>query len=224
MIYTADTETIKNPDGSMRVWLADVCSLDTFGHWTFKSLDELFSWGFTQNEPPVLYFHNLKFDGPYLLNWAHDNGLQFAEEEGIPGTYTMLVTDRSVWFMGGIYNEDGKGIIIRDSLKKIPLSVAAIAKAYNTPMLKGSIDYKMYRPIGYEPTLDELRYIRNDTEIVARALKSHFDKGMNKLTAPADALEEFKHTVDFESVFVPTWWHVNRTAESFCRKAYCGGI
>ena len=121
MIYTADTETIKNPDGSMRVWLADVCSLDSFGHWTFKSLDELFSWGFTQNEPPVLYFHNLKFDGPYLLNWAHDNGLQFAEEEGIPGTYTMLVTDRSVWFMGGIYNEDGKGIIIRDSLKKRPL-------------------------------------------------------------------------------------------------------
>lgn len=224
MIYTADTETIKNPDGSMRVWLADVCSLDGFGHWSFKSLDELFSWGFTQKEPPVLYFHNLKFDGPYLLNWAHDNGLQFAEEEGIPGTYTMLVTDRSVWFMGGIYNEEGKGVIIRDSLKKIPLSVAAIAKAYNTPMLKGSIDYKAYRPIGHEPTLDELRYIRNDTEIVARALKSHFDKGMNKLTAPADALEEFKHTVDFESVFVPSWWYVNKTAESFCRKAYCGGI
>lgn len=224
MIYAADTETTKNPDGSMRVWLADVCEVNSFSHLTFTSLDELFSWAFRESETPMLYLHNLKFDGSYIVNWCHDNGYKFTETGKEPMTYNMLVTDRSAWFMGCITNKDGQQVIIRDSLKKIPLSVAQIAKAYNLPMSKGEIDYKAYRPIGYEPTVEEISYIRKDTEIVARALNIHFHEGMTKLTAPADALEFFKGTCDFNRLFVPDWWASHHSAERFCRNAYCGGI
>ena len=224
MIYTADTETIKNPDGSMRVWLADVCCVDDLKHKTFLDLDGLFEWAFSQRERPTLLFHNLKFDGSYILNWAHAHGYTYAEKCNAPGTYSVLVTDRSVWFVGSIMSFDGKRVDFNDSLKKIPLSVAQIAEAYKLPILKGGLDYKMYRAPGYQPTAAEIAYIHNDTEIVARALQIHFAEGMTKLTAPSDALAQYKLTVDFESKFVSRFWASHPGVERFCRRAYCGGI
>ena len=225
MIVSADTETTKNADGSMRVWLCDVCLVDgNFGHITFTSLDDFFEWGFSQKNQVIAYFHNLKFDGSYLINWLHANGFYFSDALYQPNTYNFLVTDRSVWFMGSATNSDGKTIIFRDSFKKIPLPVKKIATAYNLPLSKGEIDYKKERPYGYEPDENEISYVRGDTEIVARALYRHFEQGMTKLTAPADAIEELKSKTDFEAKFVTRWWASHKNAETFCRKAYCGGI
>lgn len=225
MIVSADTETTKNADGSMRVWLCDVCLVDgNFGHITFTSLDDFFEWGFSQKDQVIAYFHNLKFDGSYLINWLHANGFDFSDALYQPNTYNFLVTDRSVWFMGSATNSDGRTIIFRDSFKKIPLSVKKIATAYNLPLSKGEIDYKKERPYGYEPDENEITYVRGDTEIVARALYRHFEQGMTKLTAPADAIEELKSKCSFEAKFVTRWWASHKSAETFCRKAYCGGI
>ena len=225
MIISADTETIKNPDGSMRVWLCDICIVDgNFGHETWIDLDGFFEWSFKQKEQVISYWHNLKYDGSYLINWLHFNGFHFSESVGEPNTYNFLVTDRSVWFLGSATNADGKTVIFRDSFKKIPLPVKKIAKAYGLPMSKGEIDYKKPRPYGYQPDENELSYVRGDTEIVARALWRHFQQGMDKLTAPADAIEELKKTTAFESKFVTKWWASHKSAETFCRKSYCGGI
>ena len=225
MIVTADTETTKNPDGSMRVWLCDVCLLEkNYEHITWTDLDGFFEWAFSQESSVISYWHNLKFDGSYLINWLHYSGYTFSEGALLPNTYNFLVTDRSVWFMGSATNAEGKTVYFRDSHKKIPLPVKKIAKAYNLPIVKGEIDYNAPRPIGYKPDEQELSYVRNDTEIVARALVRHFDQGMDKLTAPADAIEELKRTCDFENKFVTRWWASHSSAEKFCRKAYAGGI
>ena len=224
MMYECDTETIKDPDGSMRVWLLDACNIDSLEHTTFTNLDDFFDWAQLQPEP-IFYFHNLKFDGPYLVYWLYYHGYQWTEQKKkVPGEYFFLITDMSQWFFGDVVMKNGVKITIRDSLKKIPLPVKKIAEAYKLPILKGEIDYKAYRAPGHKPTEEELSYIWNDTEIPARALSIHFAQGMTALTAPADAMVQYQKTIDFNNKFNPRWYASHPIEEAFCRKAYCGGI
>lgn len=224
MIYSADFETTKNEDGSMRVWLADVCAVDDLTHRTFTSIDQLMMWVSHQRTKTTLYFHNLKFDGQYIVCWLDANGYTYAEKPKLRGEYNILVTDKSQWFCGKICMKKGKVLEIKDSLKKIPLSVKQMAKAYGLPMSKGEIDYTAPRTEGYLPTEEEIDYVRRDTEIVARVLKIHFDQGMTKLTAPADAIANYQTMIDFDTFFVSNYWISHPGIENFCRKAYCGGI
>lgn len=222
-MYVADIETVKFNDGSMGVWLTDVCELYTFKHITFCSFYDFILWA--QSSADVLYFHNLKHDGPFLMYALNDNGYTFSSERKLLNRqYNMLVTDRNVWFMGSVKWSTGNETEIRDSYKKIPLSVRAMAKKYGLPMSKGEIDYKKDRNGLYVPTPDEVDYIRRDTEIVARVLTIHLQNGMTKLTMPADALENYKTTVNFEKLFCTKFYYTHKDVESFIRKSYSGGI
>lgn len=202
MLYVGDFETTKNPDGSMRVWLADMCAIaEPYEHYTFTSIEGTFVW-LEEVKPEAVYFHNLKFDGSYIMSYLNDAGYKFTDDRKLmPGQYNFLVTDRNIWFLGAICWQDGTITQIRDSLKKIPLPVRKIAEFYFLPCSKGEIDYNKERPIGYEPDEQERDYVRRDTEIVARALKIHFDRGMTGLTMPADAMNEYKRGVSFERMF-----------------------
>ena len=189
-----DFETIKRGD-EMAVWLFDLCDVYTLEHKTFTSIDEGLS---SIKEDTTLYFHNLKFDGSYILDYLLRSGYQWVAESRfvkLPKTMNFLITDSGTWFTGKIITETGVKITFRDSFKKIPLAVKVIAQAYKLPILKGEIDYTAPRPEGYIPNETELAYIHNDTEIVARALKIHFDQGLTELTAPADAFKMLKGTV-----------------------------
>lgn len=221
-MYVADLETTKNPDGSMRAWLIDACEIGTYKHVTFTSMELFMLWASTNAD--CLYFHNLKHDFPFLMYWLHDNNYQFVEKNPAPGQYNILVTDRNIWFMGRVCWANGNTTEIRDSLKKIPLSVEQMAKRYSLPMEKGEIDYKKPRDEYYIATPDEVKYCQGDTEIVARVLKMHFDKGMTALTMPADAMQDYRESVDFEKLFATKFYYTHRDIEGFLRKSYSGGI
>lgn len=219
-----DFETIRRGD-EMAVWLFDLCDIYTLEHKTFTSIDEGLS---SITEDTTLYFHNLKFDGSYILDYLLRSGYRWVDEPRFvktPKTMNFLITDSGIWFTGKIMTETGVKIKFRDSFKKIPLSVKVIAQSYKLPILKGEIDYTMPRPEGYIPTEAELAYIHNDTEIVARALKIHFDQGLTELTAPADAFKMLKRTVcdNFRKLGI-MYMRDHDEVEAFCRRAYCGGI
>lgn len=223
MMLSCDFETTKNPDNSMRVWMADICTIDgLYAHSTHDGIETFVDEAFADDN--ILYFHNLKFDGSYLINYLHSIGYIWADHPQNPGEMSFLVTDRNVWFMGMVISKEGKIINIRDSLKKIPLPVSRIPEAYDLPVFKGEIDYKAPRPLGYRPSEKEISYVRRDTEIVARALYHDISNGFTALTAPADAMEDYKKRVDFDRLFVPKWWITHMGAEAFVRKAYVGGI
>ena len=81
----------------------------------------------------------------------------------------------------------------KDSLKKIPLPLRDIPKAYGIPMNKLSIDYTKYRPRNGELTEEEIAYLKADLQIPALALQNDIIKeGRDKLTASADAMDDFK--------------------------------
>ena len=60
----------------------------------------------------------------------------------------------------------------KDSLKKIPLPLRDIPKAYGIPMNKLSIDYTKYRPRNGELTDEEIAYLKADLLIPALALQN----------------------------------------------------
>lgn len=85
-----------------------------------------------------------------------------------------------------------------------------------------ALGYKGYRPVGHKLTDVEISYLRNDVEIMARALKFMFDLKMDKMTIGADALNEYK-TLIGEKNF-KRWFPVLSTPiDTFIRQSYKGG-
>ena len=145
----------------------------------------------------VLYFHNLKFDGEFIIYYLLNNGYEYIKDkkEKRDKTFTTLITDMGQFYRIEIYHKMGVHPIkttINDSLKLIPFKVEFIAKTFGLPISKLEIDYYKPRPRGYELNDEEKEYIKNDVKIVAMALKIMANENINKLTIGSSALNDFK--------------------------------
>lgn len=122
-----------------------------------------------------------------------------------------------------VFWKNGKVTEFRDSLKKIPMPVARIAKAWNFEEGKGEIDYDTIRPFGYEPTPEEIDYIRRDVVIVATALAETISEGMHRLTVASDALSEYKDLIG-PVTFSKLFPILDPDMDAEIRRAYRGGF
>lgn len=189
-----------------------------------NSLDDFMLWA--EKSQADLYFHNLKFDGSFIINWLLKNGYKHSDS-GLPKTFNTIISNMGQWYMIDIcYGYRGKRklhTVIYDSLKKLPFPVKVIAKAFDLPIMKGDIDYHTERPVGHEITDEEYAYIKNDIEIVADALHIQFTQGLDRMTNGSDSLHGYKSIVSkkmFDKMF-PTL-SLNLDAE--IRMAYRGGF
>lgn len=227
--YVADfeTSTEKWNVSKARVWLYDLCTIDNdLKHLTGTSLNEfmhtLIKVVSIKRKNILVAFHNLAYDGTYIISWLLENGFTATENtEPKQGEFYCIINTMGQHF-GYCINICGNHIAFVDSYKTIHLSVKDIAEAYQLPILKGEIDYDLYREENYTPTENEIAYIHNDTEIVARALLHNFSMGLHKVTQPANALNYYVKTIGgkdtFNSLF-PTDYDL-----SFAREAYFGGM
>jgi hypothetical protein len=140
----------------------------------------------------VVYFHNLAFDGSFIMDWLFRQGYTHTLDRPRAGTFSSLISKMGAFYSITVAWDNGTRTEFRDSYKKLPMSVRNVGKAFKLDEAKGDIDYHAERPIGYVPTPEEREYIALDVLIVARALKTQFDTGMTKLTVGADSLAEFK--------------------------------
>ena len=223
MRISADFETTVDPS-DVRVWASCAVDIDTLETvFIGNSIESFFDWLSTKNT--VCYFHNLKFDGEFILSYLQRNGFKYSEESKTK-TFKTLITDGGVFYSIEVIfeklNKKYKKVVFYDSLKKLPFKVATISKAFNLPDEKLVIDYKAPRPIGHELTEEERRYIVNDCRIVANALQIQFAEGLKKMTNASDALAHFKDGITlnhFEKYF-PVF---PVELDAFIRKAYKGG-
>lgn len=118
---------------------------------------------------------------------------------------------------------NGNTVEFRDSYKKLPLSVKAIAKAYGFEEGKGEIDYHAPRPVGHRITEEEADYIRRDVSIVAKALAITISEGAKKLTIGSDAMTEFK-TIIGSKLFSRLFPVFPDELDREIRRAYRGGF
>lgn len=138
------------------------------------------------------------------------------------GTFETIISQQKQFYLIRV-NVDGKQIEFRDSYKKLPFTVAKIAKDFlhDEFIQKGEIDYKKLRLPNDELSEEDKEYIKLDIIIVAHALEYLMNNKQTSLTTGADALKLFKalYGKNFEKWF-PV---IDIEIDSKIRKSYKGG-
>ena len=225
--YTADFETTTDPN-DCRVWAWAVCKIDEDYFFNYgTTIDDFIELCASPIENNTYYFHNLRFDSSFILNYLLRNGYTYikSRKERAEKTFTTLITDMGqiyqieVYFK--VYSRRVNKVTFRDSLKIINSSVEKIAKDFDLPISKLTLDYDKKRKKGHQLTQHEVDYIKNDVEIMARALKVMFDQGLNKMTIGADALAYYKLTQpNFKWLFPILPFEI----DADIRRSYRGGF
>lgn len=228
LCYAGDFETTTD-ENDCRVWAYSLCNIEDHDEFIYgNSLDDFFEICQDYIHNYKIWFHNLKFDGVFILNWLYENGYTWIEDkkDKADKTFTTLIGDMGQFYNITVYfkvnNHHTNKVEFYDSLKIFPnFSVEKVATAFDLPIHKLKIDYKKYRPVGWELTEDEIAYIRNDVEIMARALKEMFDRGLTKMTIASDAITYFRnHFYGFRKTFPLLPLEVDKDI----RKSYRGGF
>lgn len=227
--FSDDFETTTDPL-DCRVWLWGSVPVDN----SLAPMD----WGtdiesyisFVGRVASIRYFHNLKHDGAFILDYLMKRGFTYHagdKRDMPPNTFSTLISDSGKWYSFVVKWDNGTKTEFRDSLKKINMSVARIAQAFNFAddegLEKGDIDYHAYRPVGYQPTEAELDYQQRDVSIVAAALKQVLDSGMVRLTTASDSLAEYKRLFGTQN-FDATFPVLAPEIDAEIRRAYRGGF
>ena len=218
--YSADFETTTRED-DCRVWSWGIIKVGKLNDYVDGTTLDGFM-NHIAGRASYIYFHNLKFDGIFILDWLLKHGYAWTKENPGVKQFTSLISRMGQFYSITVVFETGYRIEFRDSFKKLPMSVSAIAKAFNLHDQKLEIDYEKPRPIGYIPTEQERRYQRNDVAIVAQALEVQFAEKMTKLTAGADSLATYKKMTG--KLFIRRFPILSPEIDSEIRKAYRGGF
>lgn len=194
--YVADFETCKY-NNKQRVWLwalrivseklNEKTEIGTNIKSFFKCINTLKQKRF------VVFFHNLRFDASYILDYLLKNGFVYADTMPQQLKEKELTVNSTT--DGEIYevavNVNGKIVRFKDSLKLFNASEQALAISYKLPIKKGEIDYCKPRGEEYKPTKDEIDYIKNDVNIIANILYHFRADGYQGYTASSSAFNEF---------------------------------
>ena len=250
-IYACDFETTTAAVSTekTRVWSFCVDRVGEFKPEIFPDISDFWNFcgdpkrGITKR----LYFHNLKFDGEFILYSAlHDYGFTTAisetgqmrkDKELIEKEIVYAISDVGQWyFISFVYH--GCKVEIRDSLKIMPLPLVKIGKNICTKYKKSAMDYDDKRSLADCSSAD-IEYIKNDVLVLSEALDKllmlHDEKTpfgeIHSLTIGGACWQQFKKT----------WWGENNliavhldkeilpagagslTMDEYIRKGYRGG-
>lgn len=160
-------------------------SLDSFMEWCKKNL----------LEDDIVFFHNLTFDGSFIMSWLLHNGYK-QEKCGWKNKKHFRNYDLLAASMAGYYSLTvgmGKGAFrFQDSAKLLAFTVYEIGESFQTKVRKSLIDYDAHDKAGEYITPEEEEYIANDVLVVAQALwETLLSRGYKKMTAGSNALHDF---------------------------------
>ena len=175
-VYEGQTET--------EVWSSALCELYTENAIIHHSIDETMTFFETMCEKYniIAYYHNLKFDGMFILNWLLNNKRfkesSFKIKDGETEyhiwkdkksmgqyTYQYSISAKGQWYSILIKFKKHK-LEIRDSLKLMPFSLKQLGKSFKTKHQKTEMEYEGKRYAGCTITPNELEYIKNDVFVL----------------------------------------------------------
>ena len=181
-IYACDFETtVYEGQTNTEVWSSALVQLGTEYVIVHHSLDETvqyFADRVAPNNEYILYYHNLKFDGSFWLDWLlkHDYKFHVDKKSKLePKEFRCVISDMGQWYTIDI--NLGSGVIkLKDSLKLMPFTLKQIGKAFNTKHQKLDMEYKGYRYAGCAISDEEMEYIKNDVLVLKEALELLLDR------------------------------------------------
>lgn len=227
--FTADFETCTWLENETYVWAWAVCEIGNESNIVIdNNIKSFIDYCYSQKNS-TFYFHNLKFDGEFIIYYLLKNGFKHVvkKEDIKDNTFTTLISDMGQFYQITVYftkgNKKVHKVTFIDSLKIIPFSVNTIAKTFNLPISKLKIDYNEPREIGHILTEEENEYIKNDVLIVAKALKTLFDENLTYMTEGSNALHDFKSMIT-KSKYNHLFPTLDYKLDEDLRKSYKGGF
>lgn len=202
------------------------------------SLPETYDYLLSLNTDMVCYYHNLKFDGCFWLDFILKT-LKFepaielinppnTETTDAPkpawikttmmknNTYKCSISSMGQWYTITL-KVNNRIIELRDSLKLLPFAVEKIGKSFKTKHKKLSMVYEGFRYPGCEITDEEKHYIANDVLVVREALEFMFSEGHDKLTIGACCLSEYVNIMykDEYNAYFPNVYDIEIDKDTF---------
>lgn len=201
-VYEGQTDT--------EVWASAIVPLWTEDVQIYSSIDETFLklYELANEQDVYIFYHNLKFDGSFWLNFLLDHKVmreayipltkEFYPVDKMPiNSFTYIISDRGMWYEICIRTTSNHRIYIRDSLKILPFSVREIGKGFNTKHRKLELNYEGFRKAHGEIADYEKVYISNDVLVVKEALEIMFENNHKGRTIGSCCMTEFKRTIDY---------------------------
>ena len=244
MRFMADFETTTQLE-DCRVWATCLVNIDTINEseecFITNNLADFITHISAFSLSHEIYFHNLKFDGKFILDYILKNGYTYDEDLSAEKTFRCIITDTNIFYSIEICHKvktkkskKGNRLVrttstILDSSKKIPLPVSKIPGAFGLENAKLDLDYDTFREVGHELTQHEIDYIKEDVIIVAKALNILFSQKMEKMTLSSDALNFYKDiiadgdTKNKEKRFRNLFPELSKGEDDFIRSSYRGG-
>lgn len=229
------------------VWASACVELFTENSVIFNNINEQMEYYFSFKQDIVVFYHNLKFDGCFILSWLLNNNnftqaykqlseapfvVKWLDTKEMPNNSFKYVISNMGQFYTITVKHKNHLIEFRDSLKLLPFSVKRIGESFGTKHKKTSIEYTGFRVPYGDITEEEKEYILNDVFVVKEALETMFNEGHNKLTIGACCMSEFKSIISrqwYEELF-PDLFEIKLDPEYgadnagvYIRKSYRGG-
>lgn len=239
--YAADFETTTTllDDGRVHVWSAAMVEINknvSTNKVTIDTSIDLFLTRLSALGSCTVYFHNLKFDGMFILDAVLNAGWQPAH--GVDGwhkkydmsarTFSILMSEQGVVYQIVLCYGKGKVVTILDSLKMIPFSLREAGKAFKTDHQKLEMDYTGHNKPNVWITRTEEQYIKNDVYVLGECLQWLFDHGFEKSTVGSNCLRKYKDLMPDYKEFFPNLYEYSMedmdcSVGDFVHKAYYGG-
>lgn len=225
-VYVADFET-SYENGKSWVWCYGIARLNSDKVKLGGSLNE-FMQHIMSSGTKTIYFHNLKFDGKFILYYLLKNDYEYTDKIEKEHQYTHLIDDTGNFYSITIgYKLKNKihTIKIIDSYKILPSSLDKLASDFGLELSKQHMDYDIVRYENHILSADEENYIKHDVLILKQLIELSIENGIKKITIGSNALYDYKNIINsmnglnFEMIFP----HLDDNIDGFLRKAYKGG-
>lgn len=225
--FVGDFETCTWLDNETYVWAWALCEIGNEKNIHVGNNIEIFFEYLKRENNPILYMHNLSFDGEFIIYYLLKHGYTHIEntKDRRTKTFQTLISDTGQFYQITIYLSIGskiKKITIIDSLKIIPFKVEIIAESFGIEEKKLSLDYKKPRERGHILTKAEENYIMNDVIIVSKALNQLFNEGLTHMTQSSNAMKDFKGTIS-NSTWTTCFPVIKKDISEEIKMAYKGG-
>ena len=251
--FVGDFETtVYEGQTGTEVWASGSCELFTEQVNLFTSIQEQFAYYYGLKSDIIVYYHNLKFDGSFILDYLlikekykqafiidKNENYSWVPDKDMPRhSLKYSISDMGQWYQIVLHTKSGHRIVFQDSLKLLPFSVKRIGQAFKTKHQKLEIEYEGERHAFGKLTDEEKRYLTNDLLVIKEAIEIMHQEGHTKLTIGSCCMAEYKQIVkkttnpnipgDWDECFPNLYKQklVNfeeKTAGEFIHKSYKGG-
>ena len=228
LLYCADFETTPfaqyQVEGCTKVYLWKLMGVDNLTDEIGIDI-ESFIRCVSQLGDADIYFHNLSFDGEFILWWLLENSYTYDEELKSDNTFKSIIDESGSIYAISVRHNKNSTTNFKCSYKLFPKSIKEIGELVGIEKLNETHNYdelKHYNSVD-ELTEEEVKYITNDVRIMVELIRYLQEKGVKGITMSSSAYKNWlqdKYSLCKNQMKKST----NEEVVEIVRKSYRGGI